>query len=85
MISSEQTLQGRDQMDLQLVRWGCWNSLAASLSDGGKVDLTSTLRASGENFTVNVTWNMGLLPAAVLEMAQLALPNKWIPAGTQFG
>lgn len=79
MISSEQTLQGRDQMDLQLVsssRWGCWNSLAASLSDGGEVDLTSTLRASGENFTVNVTWNMGLLPAAVLEMAQLALPNK---------
>lgn len=48
MISSEQTLQGRDQMDLQLVsssRWGCWNSLAASLSDGGEVDLTSTLRA----------------------------------------
>lgn len=59
-------------MDLQLVsgsRWGCWNSLAASLSDGGEVDLASTLRASSENFTVNVTWNMGLLPAAALEMA----------------
>lgn len=39
MISSEQTLQGQDQMDLQLVsssRWGCRNSLAASLSDGGR-------------------------------------------------